>query len=269
MSELYCPGDTFFHRLAPQTKIIFTFLMSVAALFIQMPIWNLVFLLAVGIPVIWLKFKIKITAKVLGPFIRTAIVVTLAIMISWLLFSGVGTPIIQVYDGIYITDLSIPLAIAMALRLLSLLSITIILVVTTKERDLIAGMRKLHIPYFICLIFALAIRFIPTLYDDYQTIIEAQMSRGLELEKGKFIERIKKQVIILIPWIATSFKRVSTLANALDSRGFVPLQPRSFYREPGYSAIDYAFIALCVVVFVLICILRFYFGYLAIIPWRL
>jgi len=269
MSELYCPGNTFFHKLSPQTKIIFTFLMSITALFIQMPLWNLVFLLAVGIPVIWLKFKLKVTSAVLKPFLRTAVVVTCAIAVSWLLFSGVGKPIYKVYDGIYITDLSIPLAIAMALRLLSLLAITIILVVTTREVDIIAGMRKLRIPYFICLIFALALRFIPTLYDDYHTIVEAQMSRGLELEKGSLLERVKKLIVILVPWLITSFKRVSILANALDSRGFIPLQPRSFYKEPRYSKADYVMIFLSFAVFILVLILRYYFGYLAIIPWRL
>jgi energy-coupling factor transport system permease protein len=140
----------------------------------------------------------------------------------------------------------------------------------TQESEFIAGLRKLKVPYALCLTFALVLRFIPLLIEEYNQIREAQMARALELEKIPLLERMKHFMAIIVPWLVISLKRVSTLSAAIDSRGFIITgRPRTFFHEPRISTFDWFLILALVGLFVAVFVLRTWMGYFVIVPGRL
>jgi energy-coupling factor transport system permease protein len=266
MEEFYTFGKSFFHNLSPPTKVIFLFSTSLLALEIQDPFAALILLIALIIMAVY----VRIPRRVLGIFIKSALVVGTALMLSWLFFSKIGDPIFKIWDGIYIYNLSILMALSMLFRLWGLITSTMIFVTTTKEKELISGMRKLKVPYALCFIFALVIRFIPLLYKEYLQIKEAQMARSLELEKISIVERVKLIGAMVVPLLVISFKRVSTITAAVESRGFaISGVKRTFFREPRLYIKDLLIIFTLITITIIIGISRFLFGLFEIIPGRL
>ncbi|MDG6938731.1 MAG: energy-coupling factor transporter transmembrane protein EcfT, partial [Nitrososphaerota archaeon] len=84
--------------------------------------------------------------------------------------------------------------------------------------------------------FVTAVRFIPVMMLDTMQIMDAQKSRGLELEKGNLVRRVRNMIPILIPLVVNSVVRSGELAEAMESRayGAVP-RPTSLlvYRARG------------------------------------
>jgi energy-coupling factor transport system permease protein len=119
-----------------------------------------------------------------------------------------------------LTTKAIVTSLSMSLRFIILLSSFSIFFMTTSPDDLGLAMEKLHLPYSLSFTFITAVRLVPTMAVDAQTIIDAQRSRGLELEKGNIFKRIKNYIPILIPLIVCAIRRSIELAEALESRAF-------------------------------------------------
>jgi energy-coupling factor transport system permease protein len=64
------------------------------------------------------------------------------------------------------------------------------------------------------------VRFVPVLAEEAQTIMDAQKARGLELERGNFLKRIRNYIPILIPLIVSAIRRSLELAEAMESRAW-------------------------------------------------
>jgi len=119
--------------------------------------------------------------------------------------------------------LTVPLVIysaSLAFRFIVLMSSFSIFFLTTSPDDLSLALQQSHIPYEFCFAFTTAIRFVPVLATEAQTIMDAQKSRGLELEKGNFLKRIRNFIPILIPLIVGAIRRSLELAEAMESRAF-------------------------------------------------
>jgi energy-coupling factor transport system permease protein len=109
---------------------------------------------------------------------------------------------------------------SLAFRFIVLMSSFSIFFLTTSPDDLSLALQQSHIPYEFCFAFTTAIRFVPVLANEAQTIMDAQKSRGLELEKGNFLKRIRNFIPILIPLIVGAIRRSLELAEAMESRAF-------------------------------------------------
>lgn len=120
----------------------------------------------------------------------------------------------------YITGSTLTHSLAMTARFLALLSSFSIFFMTTSPDDLGLAMEQAHVPYTLCFTFTTAVRLVPTMAVDAQTVIDAQRSRGLELDKGNPLKRIRNHIPILIPLIVSAIRRSVELAEALESRGF-------------------------------------------------
>ncbi len=111
-------------------------------------------------------------------------------------------------------------SLAMTIRFLALLSSFSIFFMTTSPDDLGLALEQAHVPYSLCFTFTTAVRLVPTMAVDAQTVIDAQRSRGLELDKGNLLKRIRNYIPILIPLIVSAIRRSIELAEALESRAF-------------------------------------------------
>jgi energy-coupling factor transport system permease protein len=71
------------------------------------------------------------------------------------------------------------------------------------------------------------VRFVPVLAEEAQTIMDAQKARGLELERGNFLKRIRNYIPILIPLIVSAIRRSLELAEAMESRAWGATKKRT------------------------------------------
>jgi len=115
---------------------------------------------------------------------------------------------------------SLVLSIAYTLRFFTIMSAFSFFFMTTSADDLGLALEQAHVPYAISFTFTTAVRLVPTMAVDAQTVIDAQRSRGLELDRGNLIKRVKNYIPILIPLIISAIRRSVELAEALESRAF-------------------------------------------------
>jgi energy-coupling factor transport system permease protein len=118
-----------------------------------------------------------------------------------------------------------------ALRFLAIISSTSVFFVTTSPDELEQIMKWMKVPRDVVFAFVTAVRFIPVVMLDTFQIMDAQKSRGLELEKGNLVTRVRNMVPILIPLVVNSVIRSGEMAEAMESRGYGSTpRPTSLYR---------------------------------------
>ena len=111
-------------------------------------------------------------------------------------------------------------SLAMTLRFIVLIQTFSIFFLTTSPDMLGLALEQSRIPYELCFAFTTAVRFVPVLAEEAQTIMDAQKARGLELEGGNFLKRIRNYIPILIPLIVNAIRRSLELAETMESRAW-------------------------------------------------
>jgi len=132
------------------------------------------------------------------------------------------------------------------LRLVMMISLTLILTATTKPLDLTYALEWYMYPlklvkfptHEIAMTISIALRFIPTLLDETMRIMNAQASRGVDFEHGKVKEKIKAILSLIVPLFMSAFQRSEELANAMEARGYNPRAKRTRYRNLHWSVGD-------------------------------
>ncbi len=118
-------------------------------------------------------------------------------------------------------------SIAMTLRFIVLIESFSMFFLTTSPDHLGLALEQSHVPYEFCFAFTTAVRFVPVLAEEAQTIMDAQKARGLELERGNFIKKVKNYIPILIPLIVSAIRRSLELAEAMESRAWGATEKRT------------------------------------------
>ncbi|MDE5758749.1 MAG: energy-coupling factor transporter transmembrane protein EcfT, partial [Allobaculum sp.] len=151
------------------------------------------------------------------------------------------------------------------IRLTLMIILTTILTATTKPLDLTLGIEKLLKPFekiglpvhVIAMMISIALRFIPTLIDETNRIMNAQASRGVDMQNGTFMEKVRAILSLIVPLFVSAFERADQLANAMEARGYDPNRPRTRYKVLKMTSIDWIALGLSIVVLVIdICLWR-------------
>jgi energy-coupling factor transport system permease protein len=148
---------------------------------------------------------------------------------------------------------SIAIAIGFTLRFLVLMSASSLFFMTTSPDDLGLALDKvgpirwlskkwLGYPNGLSFLFTTTVRFVSTMAVDAQTVVDAQRSRGLELDKGNLLKRIRNYVPILIPLFLLAVRRSWELAEALESRGFPGVENKVSLFQLKLRPVDYMII---------------------------
>lgn len=111
-------------------------------------------------------------------------------------------------------------SLAMTVRFIVLVQTFSIFFLTTSPDMLGLALEQSRIPYELCFAFTTAVRFVPVLAEEAQTIMDAQKARGLEMEGGNFFKRIRNYIPILIPLIVNAIRRSLELAETMESRAW-------------------------------------------------
>ena len=142
-------------------------------------------------------------------------------------------------------------AAAMTLRFVVLIASFSVFFLTTSPDHLGLALQQSHIPYEFCFAFTTAVRFVPVLADEAQTIMDAQKARGLELERGNILKRVRNYIPILIPLIVNAIRRSLELAEAMESRAWGASDKRTNLYKLKLKRADFVLVIVSVLILVL------------------
>jgi len=214
--------ETLLSKIDPRVKIMVSVLYVVPAIFFS----NIIQLTPILIPIL---INLK-AGKVLTKYFKSLIYLSPFLILITLLN--------------YLTMGNIISALIPILRLIILIGALDIFFFTTDPDDFILTMESLKLPLSISLSFALALRFIPAMIEQINEIVEAQLSRGLQLDKGNFITRVKNYIPIIIPLVILSIKRSIEVAESLEIRGVHPKAARTKYIELKVKQRDLVYLSI-------------------------
>ncbi|MBC7233247.1 MAG: energy-coupling factor transporter transmembrane protein EcfT [Chloroflexi bacterium] len=144
-------------------------------------------------------------------------------------------------------------------KTLTLVMVIPLAIFTTDIDNMIVSMVRAKIPYKLTFIFSSTLRFFPLLFEEIQTIIEAQRLRGLAVEKMGPVQRVRIYAQIAVPLILGAMVRSQQLEVVLQAKAFTGSAERTYLHESLLHRSDYVVIALCILLLLLVAILYFWF----------
>jgi energy-coupling factor transport system permease protein len=116
-------------------------------------------------------------------------------------------------------------------------------VFTTDVNTMVVGLVKARIPYKLAFIFSSTLRFFPLLFEEVQSIIEAQRLRGLAFEEMGPIRRVRVYAKVAVPLILGAMVKSQMLEVVLQSKAFSGSPDRTYLHESKLGTGDYALFA--------------------------
>ena len=242
----YFPGDTIVHRLDPRTKILCVLLYIVALFAASGWICFGIILIVLAICVLLSRLTLKTIFKGLKPLL---IIITITAVLN--AFFTTGDVIFKVWI-FTLTRQGLERAVLMVMRLVMLITGTLLLTYTTSPialtdglESLLSPLKKLKLPiHELAMMMSIALRFIPTLIEETDKIMSAQKARGADFETGSLIDRAKALMPILVPLFISAFRRADELAVAMESRCYHGDSGRTRMKQLTMTAADYTALAL-------------------------
>ena len=222
------------HNLDPRVKFIYVCAVFAAAIIfgellplIALLLMQIPFVLLAGVQREWLRS------------LRGAAFLAAIIFFTNFLFSFVSA-------GYVVLATNVEWAAAMTLRFVVLVESFSVFFLTTSPDHLGLALELTRVPYEFAFAFTTAVRFVPVLAEEAQTIMDAQKARGLELEKGNFMKRIRNYIPVLIPLIVSAIRRSLELAEAMESRAWGATKKRTNLYALKLRKGDFALLAITI-----------------------
>ena len=255
----YIPGDSFVHKLDPRSKLLFVFAFIVVV-FLANNVITYAILLALTLFVVVLS-KIRLYFLING--LKPVIFLMVFTLVLHLLMTKGGAVLLDL-GFVKIYEDGLRQGVFISLRFLVLVFMTSILTLTTSPISITDGLETLLNPFKrfklpvheLALMMSISLRFIPTLMDETDKFMKAQMARGADLSAGPIKDRLKAVVPLLVPLFVSAFKRAEDLATAMEVRGYRGGEGRTKYRQLKWTARDTISLVLLVVVAVILFMLR-------------
>ena len=254
----YSPAKSPVHSLDPRYKILIMTIFIVSLFFIQ-SFWPYIFVFAwLFLTIVAAKIPVNMVLKGLKP-LRLILIFTFIMN----LFFIPGEEIFR-WGFLSVSREGLVQAIFMAIRLVLLVVGTSLLTLTTSPLALTEGIEKLMSPlkrvgfpaHAIAMMITIALRFIPTLIDEADKIMKAQMARGADFESGNVLNRAKNLVPLLVPLILNALRRAEELATAMESRCYRGDEHRTKLNPLRITGKDHLYFALNMIFFIAVCASR-------------
>jgi energy-coupling factor transport system permease protein len=240
----YRPLDSFLHRLDARAKMAPVTLVLVLALLTHSFIFYL-FILAALIAALLFS---GINSTTLLRNFKPILFLVLITVFYHLLFTGRQSPALLEVFGFKLTRDALTMAGYYSLRLVLFVAVAFLITLTSSPSELadaftrlLRPLRKIRVPVddFVLILF-MAIRFIPVLYDEFVTIRNAQIIRGVQFT-GSLVTRLRKTVSIIIPVFVAALQRADELALAIQARGYRGDTKRTFYARTRFGVKEWLF----------------------------
>jgi energy-coupling factor transport system permease protein len=249
----YIPGNSLIHRFDPRAKLLFVFfffcfifLANNAASYSLLYIFVFLCVFLSHIPLRLFVGAIKSVLFIIALTTVLHLLMTKGGQVLW------STSFITIYEE------GVRQAIFIASRFLLLVVMATLLTFTTSSLDLtdalerlLAPLNKIRVPvHELALMMSIALRFIPTLWEEMDKIKTAQIARGANLESGNWFKRLTAYIPIFIPLLLSAFRRAEELALAMEARAYRGGTGRTKYRLLQYQRRDlmllFVFLALLI-----------------------
>lgn len=238
----YSPYGTFTHKLDPRNKL-FILIILMVSIFLQFHVWSTTLLISGVLLLLFIAIMILSRVNFLQLFkslksMWFLVIFLLAVYVfipnnTYKFVCYRFTENYAIYwDAFYQCGYII-------LRLILMISLTMVLTSTTKPMDLtysfewyMTPLKLIRFPvHIIAMTLSIALRFIPTLLDETDRIMKAQESRGVDFNKGGLFKKFKAVISLIIPLFVSAFQRSEELSDAMESRGYDPRGKRTKYRK--------------------------------------
>ena len=208
------------------------------------------------------KIPVRMIVKSLKPIVP---IILFTCVLNLFFVTGQGEPLVQVWV-LRIYAEGVRYAILMAVRVITLIAGTSLLTYTTSPivltdaiERLLAPFNKIHMPvHELAMMMTIALRFIPTLVEETDKIMNAQKARGAMLDSGTLKERMHAMIPILIPLFISAFRRADELAMAMECRCYHGGEGRTRLKVLKYTKQDAISCMVCMAVFAAIFATRFF-----------
>lgn len=217
----FFPGDSVVHKMDPRVKLVLTVLFIIM-LFSAKNVYGLLVGIAfTAISYLLSRIPFSMILKSMKPIIP--IVAFTAVLNIFFIRTG---KMLWHIGFVKIYDEGINTAVFMVTRIICLIVGSSLLTYTTSPIDLTDAIERLLSPlkkigapvHELAMMMTIALRFIPTLIEETDKIMNAQKARGSELDTGTFREKVRGMVPIFIPLFVSSFRRAEELAVAMECR---------------------------------------------------
>ena len=257
----FMPGKSIIHRLDARSKI----LLLLGFIIFIFVCTNYMSLLLITLASLFVILTTKINFKL---YLKSMKVILFVVVFTGIinLFYGSGEVLFQ-WGFIQITEGGINNAIFITIRISILVMISSVLTFTTSPTDLTDAIERLLKPlsylhvkvHEIAMMMTIAMRFIPTLLEETDKIMNAQKARGADMESGNIIQRIKALIPVLIPLFVSSFRRANDLAMAMECRCYNGGKGRTRMKVLHFTKLDLFASIFSVIIFVGVILCNIYF----------
>ena len=252
----FFPGNSVLHRLDPRMKIVLTVL-YIVTIFLAKNVWCYAALLVSAFVLILFS---RLSLRVVLRGIRPILFILLFTMLINLFFTK-GEVVLFSFWRIAVYREGVFRAVFMALRVLVLVVGTSVfltyttspIVLTDAIESLLSPLKKIKIPvHDFAMMLTIALRFIPTLTEETDKIMNAQKARGAAFDTGSLLHRARALVPVIIPLLVSSFNRADDLATAMECRCYRGDVGRTRFVKMRYHARDFValflFVAFCALI---------------------
>lgn len=257
------PGNSLVHRFDPRLKLVLTVAYIVLLFAASNPLGLTLSILFLGVMYKVAKIPVKMIGKSLKPILP---IVLFTAVLNLFFVSGDGDPLVHFWFLTIYAE-GVRYAVLMAVRVMALIAGTSLLTYTTSPivltdaiEQLLKPLGKLHFPvHELAMMMSIALRFIPTLIEETDKIMNAQKARGAQLDTGKMTDRVKALVPVLIPLFISAFRRADELAMAMECRCYRGGTGRTRLKVLRCEKQDYIDLAVCIACFAVILASRLVF----------
>ena len=257
------PGNSLVHRFDPRLKLVLTVAYIVLLFAASNPLGLTLSILFLGVMYKVAKIPVKMIGKSLKPILP---IVLFTAVLNLFFVSGEGDPLVHFWFLTIYAE-GVRYAVLMAVRVMALIAGTSLLTYTTSPivltdaiEQLLKPLGKLHFPvHELAMMMSIALRFIPTLIEETDKIMNAQKARGAQLDTGKMTDRVKALVPVLIPLFISAFRRADELAMAMECRCYCGGTGRTRLKVLRCEKQDYIDLAVCIACFAVILASRMVF----------
>jgi len=236
----YMPGNSVVHRLDPRTKLL-AVLAYIVVLFLADGVYAYL-LLAAAAAAAFLTTRIRPGVILRG---LRSIIILILITVSFNLFMTPGPALFRI-GPLVATQTGAAVAAFMGARLVLLIVVTSLVTLTTSPIDLTDGLERLMKPgqrigvpaHELAMMMTIALRFIPTLLEEADRIMKAQMARGADFESRNLVRRVRNLVPLLVPLFVSAFRRADELALAMEARCYRGGEGRTRMKQLRLGLLD-------------------------------
>ena len=250
------PGNSLVHRFDPRLKLVLTIVYIILLFAASNPLGLTLSILFLAAMYAVAKIPFKMILKSLKPILP---IIIFTAVLNLFFVSGEGEPLVHFWVlNIYAEG--VRYAVLMAVRVMALIAGTSLLTYTTSPivltdaiEQLLKPLGKLHFPvHELAMMMSIALRFIPTLIEETDKIMNAQKARGAQLDSGTLKQRIQALVPVLIPLFISAFRRADELAMAMECRCYRGGEGRTRLKVLHCGARDWLCLAVCLAAFAVV-----------------